>query len=166
MTGGSLGARALNRGISGSAREIVAAGAQVLHIWGGLTELEDPGVDGYTVLPYCDRMDLALTACDLAVSRAGSATVSELAGLGIPAVFVPYASGNGEQRLNAAGVVASGGALLVKDEELTPVWVRETLIPLLNDDARLAEMARFARSAGALDGTEQLYALVREACAA
>lgn len=166
VTGGSLGARALNRGISGSAREIVAAGAQVLHIWGGLTELEDPGVDGYTVLPYCDRMDLALTACDLAVSRAGSATVSELSGLGIPAVFVPYASGNGEQRLNAAGVVASGGALLVKDEELTPVWVRETLIPLLNDDARLAEMARFARSAGALDGTEQLYALVREACAA
>lgn len=163
VTGGSLGARAINRGISGSADAIVAAGIQVLHIWGGLTELEDPGVEGYAVIPYCDRMDLALAACDLAVSRAGSTTVSELAGLGIPAVFVPYSHGNGEQRFNAAGVVSAGGALLVEDAELTPAWVRDTLIPLVGDEARLASMASRARGAGSLDGTERLLALVREA---
>lgn len=166
VTGGSLGARAINRGISGSAAEIVASGAQVLHVWGGLTELEDPGVPWYAVIPYCDRMDLAFTACDLAVSRAGSTTVSELSGLGIPAVLVPYGHGNGEQRLNAAGVVAAGGALLVSDAELTPDWVGSVLIPLLGDEARLAGMADRARSAGALDGTERLYDLVREALAA
>ena len=163
ITGGSQGARAINLGISGSARELVEAGAQVLHIWGGKTVLEDPGVPGYTVLPYCDRMDLALTACDLAVSRAGSATVSEIAGLGVPAIFVPYTTGNGEQRLNAAGVVAAGGALLVEDAELTPAWVRDTLIPLLFDEARLRGMSERARGAGALDGTERLYALVQRA---
>lgn len=166
VTGGSLGARAINRGISVAAGEITAAGIQVLHIWGGLTELEDPGVAGYEVIPYCDRMDLALAACDLAVSRAGSTTVSELAGLGVPAVFVPYSHGNGEQRFNAAGVVSAGGALLVEDEELTPEWVRGTLIPLVNDDARLADMAERARGAGSLDGTERLLELVREALAA
>ncbi|WP_025133669.1 glycosyltransferase [Leucobacter sp. PH1c] len=166
VTGGSLGARAINRGISGSAAEIVAAGVQVLHVWGGLTEIEDPGVDGYHVIPYCDRMDLAFAACDLAVSRAGSTTVSELAGLGVPAVFVPYAVGNGEQRFNAAGVVSAGGALLVEDAELTPEWVRGTLLPLLADDARLADMGERARSAGSLDGTERLLALVHEAVAA
>lgn len=166
VTGGSLGARAINRGISGSAAEIVAAGVQVLHVWGGLTEIEDPGVDGYHVIPYCDRMDLAFAACDLAVSRAGSTTVSELAGLGVPAVFVPYAVGNGEQRFNAAGVVSAGGALLVEDGELTPEWVRGTLLPILADDARLADMGERARSAGSLDGTERLLALVHEAVAA
>lgn len=163
VTGGSLGARALNRGISGSARELVDAGVQVLHVWGGLTELEDPGVPGYIVLPYCDRMDLAFAACDLAVSRAGSTTVSELAGLGIPAVLVPYAVGNGEQRFNAAGVVEAGGAVLVADQDLTPEWVRLTLIPLLTDDARLRDMGERARSAGSLDGTERLLDFVREA---
>ncbi|MBL3700109.1 UDP-N-acetylglucosamine--N-acetylmuramyl-(pentapeptide) pyrophosphoryl-undecaprenol N-acetylglucosamine transferase [Leucobacter luti] len=166
VTGGSLGARAINRGISGSAREIVDAGVQVLHVWGGLTEVEDPGVPGYHVFTYCDRMDLAFAACDLAVSRAGSTTVSELAGLGVPAVFVPYAVGNGEQRFNAAGVVEAGGALLVEDSELTPEWVRGTLLPLLADDARLADMSRRASSAGTLDGTERLLDLVREALAA
>lgn len=163
VTGGSLGARAVNRGISGSAREIVEAGAQALHVWGGLTEIEDPGVPGYTVLEYCDRMDLAFAACDLAVSRAGSTTVSELSGLGIPAVFVPLDHGNGEQRANAAGDVAAGGAILAANDELTPAWVRGTLLPLLTDPARLAGMSERARTAGTLDGTARLYDLVQEA---
>ena len=163
VTGGSLGARAINQGISRSAREIVAAGVQVLHVWGGLTEIEDPGVAGYKVLEYCDRMDLAFAACDLAVSRAGSTTVSELAGLGIPAVFVPLSHGNGEQRKNAADVVRAGGALLVEDSELTPEWVRGTLLPLLQDADELASMSAKAKSAGTLDGTARLYELVHEA---
>lgn len=166
VTGGSLGARAINEGISGSAAAITAAGLQVLHIWGGLTEMVDPAVPGYRVLEYCDRMDLALAACDLAVSRAGSTTVSELSGLGVPAVFVPYSHGNGEQRFNAASVVEAGGALLVEDAELTPEWVRHSLIPLVTDAARLSDMATRARGAGSLDGTERLLALVHEAVSA
>lgn len=165
VTGGSLGARAINRGISGSAQAIVDAGVQVLHVWGGLTEIEDPGVPGYVVLKYCDRMDLAFSACGLAVSRAGSTTVSELSGLGVPAVFVPLSHGNGEQRKNAAGVVGAAGALLVEDSALTPAWVRGTLIPLATDPAKLAEMSERARTAGALDGTARLYNLVSEALA-
>lgn len=165
VTGGSLGARALNVGVSGSAAEIVASGVQVLHIWGGLTEMVDPHIPGYHVLTYCDRMDLALAAADLAVSRAGSTTVSELAGLGIPAVLVPYGSGNGEQRFNAEGVVAAGGAILVSDTELTPQWVSEALIPLATDAKRLRDMGARARDAGSLSGTEALAALVQEAIA-
>lgn len=166
VTGGSLGARALNLGIAESAAEIVASGAQVLHVWGGLTELQDPDVPGYRVIPYCDRMELAFAACDLAVSRAGATTVSELAGLGVPAVLVPYSHGNGEQRQNAASVVSAGGALLVEDGRLGAAWVRGTLIPLLGDGERLDEMARCARTAGSLDGTRRLAELVREALGA
>jgi len=76
---------------------------------------------------------------------------------------VPYSSGNGEQRFNAEGVVSAGGAILVEDDELTPAWVRETLIPLLASDADLAEMSERAKTAGTLDGTERLYDLVRAA---
>lgn len=165
VTGGSLGSRTLNTAVSQAAQHIVDSGAQVLHVWGGLTELEDPKLPGYVVIPYCDRMDLAFAACDLAVSRAGSTTVSELSGLGVPAVFVPYPVGNGEQRLNAADVVNSGGALLVEDHHFTASWVEQHVIPLLGDNDRLAEMSANSRSVGMLDGTERLYDLVREALA-
>ena len=73
-------------------------------------------------------MDLALAVTDLAVSRAGAATVSELAALGIPAVFVPYAVGNGEQELNARDAVAAGGALLVADADFDARWVETSLV--------------------------------------
>lgn len=165
VTGGSLGAKAINEGISANARELVAAGIQVLHVWGGLTTIIDPNVPGYHVLEYCDRMDLAFAACDLVVSRAGSTTVSEISGLGIPAVFVPYSFGNGEQRFNARSVVEAGGAWMVEDEDITPQWVSDHLIPLLGDPARRSDMSDRSRSVGTLTGTEQLAALVHEVVA-
>ena len=163
VTGGSTGARSLNRTVAETVPLLLGAGWQVLHIAGERSEISDPGLAGYVLLRYCDRMELAIAVADLAVSRAGSATVSEFTAVGVPAVYVPYPVGNGEQRFNAAGVVQAGGAILVEDNELTPEWVRETLIPLLSDGPGLAAMSERARSAGALDGTERLYDLVRAA---
>jgi UDP-N-acetylglucosamine--N-acetylmuramyl-(pentapeptide) pyrophosphoryl-undecaprenol N-acetylglucosamine transferase len=160
VTGGSLGARRLNTTIVESARELTDAGWQVLHITGEKSEVSDPGLDGYTMVAYCDRMDLALAAADFAVARAGAATVSEFSALGIPAVYVPYPVGNGEQRFNAAGVVSAGGGVLVKDTDFLPGWVRSELLPRLADDARVRAMAQAAASVGVLDGSARMSALV------
>ncbi|PWC04395.1 undecaprenyldiphospho-muramoylpentapeptide beta-N-acetylglucosaminyltransferase [Agromyces badenianii] len=159
-TGGSLGARRINRTIADSAVAITGAGWQVLHVTGAKSEIVDPGIAGYRVVEYADRMDLALAVADAAVSRAGAATVSELAALGIPAVFVPYPVGNGEQRFNAAGVVAAGGAVLVDDAEFVPEWVSTEVLPLLADTGRLRTMAAAAASVGFRDGTDRMVALV------
>lgn len=162
-TGGSLGARRINRTMVESAAAITGAGWQVLHVTGANADITDPGVSGYHVLEYADRMDLAMAVADAAVSRAGAATVSELAALGIPAVFVPYPVGNGEQRFNAAGVVDAGGAVLVDDAAFVPEWVSGQLLALLADAARLRAMAAASASVGFRDGTDRMVALVDEA---
>lgn len=166
VTGGSLGARRLNEGISQGIEAVLGSGWQVLHITGDRAPVSDPGLPGYRILEYCDRMDLALAAADLAVSRAGSATVSELAALGIPAVFVPYAVGNGEQALNARESVDAGGALLVADAEFDAEWVRGPLLRLLEDPALVADMAARMAATGRRDGADRLVDLVQEAVAA
>jgi len=163
VTGGSLGARRINQTIASRAAELTAAGWQVLHIQGGRGELTDPGIDGYRLLDYCDRMDLALAIADLAVARAGAATVCEFAALGIPAVYVPFPIGNGEQRYNAAGVLRAGGGLLVADAAFEPSWVDANLLPLLADRARVAEMGARAASAGVRDGSDRMVALIARA---
>ncbi|MGN6126605.1 MAG: UDP-N-acetylglucosamine--N-acetylmuramyl-(pentapeptide) pyrophosphoryl-undecaprenol N-acetylglucosamine transferase [Humibacter sp.] len=163
VTGGSLGARRINGTVSESAHALVGSGYQVLHIQGGAAEFTDPGVVGYRLIDYCDRMDLALAIADVAVSRAGAATVSELTALGIPAVYIPYPVGNGEQRFNAAGVVSAGGAVLIDDAEFTPEWVRASLLPLLADQTRLLHMADAAKHVGVRDGAERMVALIRKA---
>ncbi|MGH3705541.1 MAG: UDP-N-acetylglucosamine--N-acetylmuramyl-(pentapeptide) pyrophosphoryl-undecaprenol N-acetylglucosamine transferase, partial [Agromyces sp.] len=162
-TGGSLGARRINRTMVDSARAITAAGWQVLHVTGANSEVVDPGAADYRMVEYADRMDLALAVADAAVSRAGAATVCELSALGIPAVFVPYPVGNGEQRFNAAGVVSAGGAVLVDDAEFVPAWVDAALLPMLADTERLRAMAAAAASVGFRDGTDRMVALVDEA---
>lgn len=163
VTGGSLGARRLNLSVAASIAAVLGSGWQVLHVTGSTTPVDDPGLDGYRLLEYCDRMDLALAVADLAVSRAGAATVSELAAIGIPAVFVPYAVGNGEQRLNARGAVEVGGALLVADADFTPDYVARELPVLLADRARVADLAARMASVGVRDGADRMVDLVLEA---
>lgn len=164
VTGGSLGALSLNRALSAAAPDLVGAGVQVLHLTGaGKDEaVRDAagGLAGYHVLAYLAEMQHALAVADLVVCRAGAGTVSELAALGIPAVYVPLPVGNGEQRLNAQPVVAAGGGLLVPDARLDAAWVRTELVPLLSDRSRLDAMAGAARSVGQVDGAARIVDLV------
>jgi len=163
VTGGSTGARRLNETVAASAASILGAGWQILHITGEKSDLRPTGLVGHHLLRYCDRMDLALSAADVVVSRAGSATVSELTALGLPSVLVPYPVGNGEQKHNATDVVEAGGALLVADADFTPAWVDDVLVRLLLDRAAIADMAVRAGTVGVLDGTDRTVDLVLDA---
>jgi UDP-N-acetylglucosamine--N-acetylmuramyl-(pentapeptide) pyrophosphoryl-undecaprenol N-acetylglucosamine transferase len=166
VTGGSSGAKRINDTIRGSIELILGAGWQVIHVTGEFREqLEDPALPGYLVLTYVDRMDLALAVADLALGRAGTSTVAELTALGIPAVFVPYPVGNGEQRFNVRDVVDAGGAIVVSDADFDLQWVSDHLVPLLLSRATIADMAARAATVGALDGTDRMVALVGEALA-
>lgn len=161
VTGGSLGAERINRTLLAAAPQVLAAGWQVLHLVGGRSTVTDPDLPGYRMLDYLDRMELALAAADLAVSRAGASTVSELSALGVPAVYVPYAVGNGEQRFNVRSVVAGGGGIVVDDAGFDPKSFTERVLPLLTDPAALAAMARAAALGGTRDGAARMAALAR-----
>lgn len=174
VTGGSLGAVRVNEAVAGAAEALVAAGAQVLHLTGqgkseavlaALGERDGLLAERYHVREYLERIDQAYAACDLVVARSGAGTVCELAALGIPAVYVPLPIGNGEQRLNAAGVVGAGGGVLVPDEEFTAAWVLEHVVPLVTDAPRLAAMGRAAAESGVRDAAERLADLVERAVA-
>ncbi|MEU8894286.1 undecaprenyldiphospho-muramoylpentapeptide beta-N-acetylglucosaminyltransferase [Nocardia sp. NPDC048505] len=161
--GGSQGARTLNEGVSGAARELTAAGISVLHAHGPKNSLSLPELDGpakYVAVPYLSRMDLAYAAADAVVCRSGAMTVAEVSAVGLPAIYVPLPHGNGEQELNARPVVAQGGGRIVADQELTPGYVTNEVIPLLRDPARLAEMGRAAAGAGHRDAADEVARIV------
>jgi UDP-N-acetylglucosamine--N-acetylmuramyl-(pentapeptide) pyrophosphoryl-undecaprenol N-acetylglucosamine transferase len=160
VTGGSLGARRLNESVSESVAALLGSGWQVLHITGSRAPVTDPGLAGYRLLDYCDRMDLALAVAELAVSRAGAGTLAELTALGIPAVLVPYAVGNGEQAYNARDAVEAGGAIVVTDAAFSGHFVATELPILLRDRARIADMAARMSSIGVRDGADRMVELV------
>jgi UDP-N-acetylglucosamine--N-acetylmuramyl-(pentapeptide) pyrophosphoryl-undecaprenol N-acetylglucosamine transferase len=152
--GGSQGARSINWAASGAADALRAAGVQVLHVIGPKNVLEVPAVAGaapYVVVPYVEQMRYAYAAADFALCRCGAMTCAELAAVGLPAAYVPYPVGNGEQRFNAEPIVEAGGGLLVDDAELTPDWIRAEVVPRITDPERVAAMSRAAAHAGSRD---------------
>ncbi|MFN8096806.1 MAG: undecaprenyldiphospho-muramoylpentapeptide beta-N-acetylglucosaminyltransferase [Dermatophilaceae bacterium] len=166
VTGGSLGAARLNTAMREAGPDLLGAGIQVLHITGAGKEFTPPeSLDGadYVVVPYADRMELAYAVADLALVRSGANTVCELTAIGLPAVYVPLPIGNGEQRLNAADVIAAGGGVLVDDAALTADLVRAEILSLLRDPTRLAAMGRAAAGVGERGGDDLLADLVTEA---
>jgi UDP-N-acetylglucosamine--N-acetylmuramyl-(pentapeptide) pyrophosphoryl-undecaprenol N-acetylglucosamine transferase len=168
VTGGSSGAQSINRTVAASLGALAEAGIQTLHITGRGKSVEDSEgnalqADGYRQLEYVDGMESVYAAADLLLARAGAATVSEVAAVGVPAVFVPLPIGNGEQALNADGLVQAGGALLVADRDFTPEWVRSRLIPLLTDRERLDAMAANSENLGIRDADRLMAGLVLEA---
>ena len=136
VVGALAGARALNEfALAAFGR----AGPSVLHLSGERDyEALRPRVtrDDYVLLPSTDRYGAALSAADLAVSRAGS-TVWELAAAGLPAILVPYPYATGDHQTKNARWF-EGGAIAVPEQELdrVPALVAE----LLDDAPRLAKM--------------------------
>lgn len=156
--GGSQGAARINSALEAALPEL--SGITVLHAYGARNEPVAPRCASYVPVPFIERMDLAYAAADLTLCRSGAMTVAEVTAVGLPACFVPLAIGNGEQSLNAADVVAAGGAILVKDANLTADYLVSEVLPLLLDSPRLARMAAAARSAGHGDAAARLADIV------
>jgi len=148
--GGSQGAQHLNAVLRESLDSLLADGIRVLHAVGPRNQGPEPR-EGYVPVPFIKRMDLAYSAADFALTRAGAMTCAELAAVGLPAAYVPLPIGNGEQRLNALPVVHAGGGLLVDDADLTAQWLRACVPGLIRDASRLREMSRAASQHGVRD---------------
>lgn len=171
--GGSRGARSINQALWAGLPALLEA-AQVLHIAG---ELDAPQAEArraalpellaarYHVHAYLhEAMGQALAAADLAVARAGAATLGELPLFGLPAVLVPYPHAWRYQKQNADYLARRGAALRLDDHALAARLV-PTVLELLHDPARRTAMAAAARAL-ARPGAAQAIAQAIERLAA
>lgn len=152
VSGGSQGARSLNNATMDAADRLLAAGVQVLHVWGnknfhdGLTERVDQRTGArYLPLAYVDHMSDAYAAADLMLARSGAGTVVETAVVGLPTILVPLPIGNGEQARNAQPLIDVDAAVMVPDAELTSDRLVAEAGTLLGDPGRLARMSGAAQ---------------------
>lgn len=165
VTGGSLGALRLNTAVAGAVAALGDAGIQTLHITGiGKSLTTESGAllsaPLYRQVEYVDAMEDVYAAADLLLCRSGAGTVSEVAAVGLAAVFVPLPVGNGEQARNAAELVAAKAALLVSDAQFNSAWIKEKLIPLCLDSQKLETMSARAAKLGIRDAAERMAVMV------
>jgi len=119
VMGGSQGALRLNRMVRPLIPKLAAAGCRVVHLTGS-NDPEAGGFDlpGVVERPFSDEMPGLLQHADLAISRAGAGSLSELAVSGTATILVPFPqAADRHQDANAAAAAAVGAAVIVWQHE-------------------------------------------------
>jgi UDP-N-acetylglucosamine--N-acetylmuramyl-(pentapeptide) pyrophosphoryl-undecaprenol N-acetylglucosamine transferase len=169
VTGGSQGARALNRLVP-EALGLAPANLQVeVRHQCGRGWLEET-TDAYRaagvtadVSEFIEDMADAYGWADTVVCRAGALTVSEVAAAGLAAVFIPFPHAvDDHQTRNAEFLVEHGAAMLLAEAGLSAQRLAATLNELLADRRRQLDMAIRARSAATADSADRVAELCRE----
>jgi UDP-N-acetylglucosamine--N-acetylmuramyl-(pentapeptide) pyrophosphoryl-undecaprenol N-acetylglucosamine transferase len=101
-----------------------------------------------------------LAAADLALSRAGAGTISELAAVGLPAILVPLEGvAHDHQRHNAEAAVESGGCILLDQRRLS-VSLVPTVRHLIEATDSRRIMGNAIRALSQPDAARQIAAVI------
>ena len=164
VVGGSQGAVAVNQLVRKCAPAWFAAGAWVVH----LTGENDPDTKAlihpqYMSLPFYSDMAGLLQRADLAISRAGAGTLTELAITHTPSILIPYPfAAEDHQTYNAAIFAAAGAACVYQQAELSPKRLEEKVLTLMRSPDCLDQMAEATGKLAIANSAEQLADLVRQ----
>lgn len=173
LVGGSQGALGINKGISAQLSAFKDNDLQLIWQTGknyfdqACQEVKALGLeDKVKPTVFIDRMDLAYTLADVVISRAGAMSISELALVQKPVIFVPLpTAAEDHQTKNAQRLVDAKAALLVKNAE-TETKLIPALLDLIAQSGLQEEMknniGKFARPNAAEDIVEQIIKAIEE----
>lgn len=162
VTGGSLGARTLNKAVLASLDRLQAEGIQVIWQCGSTyhtdlqANLEATLPKSIVLLPFLQRMDYAYAAADLIVSRAGAGTISELCVIGKPVLLIPSPNvAEDHQTKNALALVDKGAAVMLRDAVAEERFF-DVVMEIMNDAARAADLCINIQQLARLEADEDI----------
>lgn len=166
IMGGSQGSEIINKTLMGALRELTKS-FEIIHQTG---RENFEGVSGeasvilnqeektyyHPVAFFDDRMLRSVYAvADICVSRAGSASIFEIAAAGKPSILIPLKNSAQEhQKQNAYEYSQYGAAAIIEEDNLIPSVFLNEIRKLLNDKERLALMTDRAKKFSKPDSAE------------
>lgn len=154
--GGSQGAVAINAAF-------LDATEYLTDIWPNLRVVHQTGEDGYEkakegykrkglkaeVTKFIDDMAGAYQGADLVVCRAGATSLAEITALGVPSILIPYPfAADDHQTANARCLSDAGGAVMIRQDELTGSTLATAIKRLYGDTQATETMRKKARGLG------------------
>jgi len=164
IMGGSQGSSNLNRIVVGSIEilgQSVRQGIQIIHLSGRqdfdwLSERYRRIGIPHKVFSFIEDIGQVYSACDLAVSRAGSSALFELAAFAKPMILVPYPYAMQHQSENALAFSKNDAALSAEEKDISPESFRDILERLIMDKERMSVLSKNAYSLSVPDASHRL----------
>jgi UDP-N-acetylglucosamine--N-acetylmuramyl-(pentapeptide) pyrophosphoryl-undecaprenol N-acetylglucosamine transferase len=157
IIGGSQGAQILNEVVPEAIAHWHAPAVQVKHQTGAVMQAQVAeryqalGIDAEATA-FISDMVAAYQWADILICRAGAMTVSEVAAVGIPAIFVPLPSAiDDHQTANAKYLTDADAGILLMQKDLNTETLAQQLSLMLNN---LNAMSDAAQRLARLDATE------------
>ena len=111
--------------------------------------------------PFFNDMPQRLAKAHLMIGRAGASTVAEVLAAGRPALLVPYpAAMDDHQTANGLSLQRKKAAWIMAQAKFTPHALKDILGTLMNEPARLAEVAKAALEMGIPEAASRLADMV------
>lgn len=166
VIGGSQGAVSVNRMVREAAPTWFQAGAWVVHLTGNRDPeahtLQHPQ---YISMPFYNNIAALFQRADLAISRSGAGTLTELAASQTPAILIPFPSAaDDHQTHNARSFVDAGAARMYPQRDLDGPTLQALVLELLEDGDRRQRMTRNTSTAAVPDSADRLADLIQSTC--
>ncbi len=160
--GGSLGSRTLNNAWKDNLQTILDKNFQLIWQTGKtdyqniLVETESKQHRNVQIVEFIKNMELAYSAADIIVSRAGAIAISELAMAKKPVILVPFPfAAEDHQTVNAQSLVEKNAAKMVKDTEMKEKFL-PTLLEICKDELMQKELSENLEFFAKPNATEQI----------
>ncbi len=115
------------------------------------------------IKPYFDDMVTVLKASDIAVSRSGSLSISEICASSIAPVFVPYPHAAADhQRKNAKFMVEKNAGIYLEDNDINSKLLFDTISYLVHNNTKLEELQKNTLELAKFDGAEKIAEQLKE----
>lgn len=170
VVGGSLGAKVLNDTVPQALALMPLASRPVVVHQSGAKQIDAlranyqaAGVQA-ELTPFIDDTATAFAQADLVICRAGASTVTELAAVGVAAVFVPFPFAvDDHQTTNAQFLVAQGGGWLLPQADLSAQALADFLAGMTRE--RLLAAAEKAHAQKKTNATREVVMACEELAA-
>jgi UDP-N-acetylglucosamine--N-acetylmuramyl-(pentapeptide) pyrophosphoryl-undecaprenol N-acetylglucosamine transferase len=155
VTGGSLGAHALNELVPEAVARLapaVRARLSVRHQTGAADReavarrYDELGIEA-RVEDFIADMAAAYLAADLVVSRSGAGAVAEIALAGVPSILVPFPfAASDHQTMNARALAEAGAAIVLRQADTDAAALAAAIAAVAEDPEKRERMAAAART--------------------
>ncbi|AKC31929.1 undecaprenyldiphospho-muramoylpentapeptide beta-N-acetylglucosaminyltransferase [Candidatus Pantoea carbekii] len=117
------------------------------------------GQHQHKITEFIDDIAEAYAWTDIVICRSGALTVSEIAAVGLPAIFVPFRHKDNQQYLNALPLERAGAAKIFQQTHFNAATIVTTLCKW--NRTVLLTMAEKARKIAMLDSTDKIVEVIK-----
>ena len=115
-------------------------------------------IENIKIIPYIYNMEEVLNCCDLVVARSGAMTITEIAKVGKPAIFIPLAiAAENHQEFNANVLVKQNAADKILEKDLNEKILNEKINNIISDTNKMKQMGENARKIDIENVEEKIY---------